>query len=105
MTSTFKNKLIRRGLYLAYWPNGSFSVVNYKKSARMSDLFFDLDAFGNPYDAMVVFFCDEVAIDFYVTERRGRSVIEKTLSDRGNVKWIRFPSGIAEFGYLKTAGA
>lgn len=90
---------------MAYWPNRSFSVVHYKRNARISDLFRDLDAFGNPFDAKIIFCCDEVAIDFEAVEVSGKLAVKKSMSDRGKTQWIRFPSNIADLSLLVDVGA
>jgi hypothetical protein len=90
---------ITKGLYLAYWPNGSFSVVCFTSRATIADLFAELDAFGDPFDARVVRFCGDVAIDFEAAQRRGRRVVRKSLSDRGRVKRVVFPRNILAMVY------
>lgn len=98
------DKQIKRGLYLAYWPNGTYSVVYYHSAALLSDLFHDLDAFGNPFDAKVVRFPADAAIDFGVEERRGRHVIGKAIADRDGVTRVKFPSDIHSSLYLPAGG-
>ena len=99
MNASKRPRVVPKGLYLVCWPNGSFSVLYFKTKVRIEDLFFEIDAFGNPLDARIVHFNGEVGIDFNVTKRRGRYVISKELTDRSRVRRIVFPDDVQRFVY------
>lgn len=86
---------VKKGLYLVFWPNKTYSVIYYKKSVSIVDLFWDVDCFGDPHCAKILRIDGDVAIDFEAEKHGKRLGVSKNFNDIPKTKWIRFPAGIS----------
>lgn len=87
---------IHRGLYVAIWPDRTISFVYYRRRQQISDLFWDVDAFGNPHEAKVFRASDDCLFDVTAgaNEKYGRRVAVEW-AER-NLTRVRFPQNILE---------
>jgi hypothetical protein len=106
------NRPIKRGLYLAYWPNRTFTVAYFCRQATLADLFSELDSFGDPFSAKVVQLspgsqlCHSFAIDFDFCEVDGRQRVKKEFSDRPVARRVKFPADMLQqiYGAAESCG-